>query len=134
MNVAIRSAGELRQGNMRQVRVDVLVEGMVDVTKTLLNFPRCEPLGFTVPGKPQRVSSKHFAKGLEAIIATRLSYLAERYGLLPPNHFGARKQRSCEQALDVVVKRILEAWGKTVCCRLVHSMCKARSMGFIRLF
>ena len=50
------------------------------------------------------------SKGLEAIMASRLSYLAERYSLLPTNHFGARKQRSCEQALDVLVERIFEAW------------------------
>jgi hypothetical protein len=43
-------------------------------------------------------------------MASRLSYLAERYSLLPTNHFGARKQRSYEQALDVLVERIFEAW------------------------
>jgi len=41
--------------------------------------------------------------------------LAERYALLLVNHFGARKQRSCEQALDVLIEKIFEAWkGKRV--------------------
>lgn len=35
------------------------------------------------------------SKGLKAIVAARLSYLAERYLLLPKNYFGESKQRSC---------------------------------------
>jgi hypothetical protein len=71
------------------------------------------------PGKADYTSPKAYrpisllptiSKGLEAIMATRLSYLAERYSLLPMNHFGGRKQRSCEQALDVLVEKIFEAW------------------------
>ncbi|EAQ85551.1 hypothetical protein CHGG_09565 [Chaetomium globosum CBS 148.51] len=38
-------------------------------------------------------------KVLESVIAERLSHAVETYGLLPTNHFGARKQRSAEQAL-----------------------------------
>jgi hypothetical protein len=50
------------------------------------------------------------SKGLEAVIAARLSYLAEEYGLLPKNHFRARPKRSAKQALNVLVERIHEAW------------------------
>jgi hypothetical protein len=49
------------------------------------------------------------SKGLEAVIAARLSYLAEEYGLLLKNHFRARLKRSTEQALNVLVERIYEA-------------------------
>jgi exonuclease III len=38
-------------------------------------------------------------KVLESVIAERISHSVEMYGLLPTNHFGARKQRSAEQAL-----------------------------------
>jgi hypothetical protein len=34
----------------------------------------------------------------------------ETYGLLPANHFGARKQRSAEQALLLLQERIYTAW------------------------
>jgi hypothetical protein len=44
------------------------------------------------------------------VVANRLAYLAERHNLLPDNHFGARKKRSCEQAINVLVERIYEAW------------------------
>jgi hypothetical protein len=39
----------------------------------------------------------------------------ETYGLLPANHFGARKQRSAEQALLLLQERIYASWrGKKV--------------------
>ncbi|RKK70486.1 hypothetical protein BFJ68_g18386, partial [Fusarium oxysporum] len=38
-------------------------------------------------------------KVLESVVAERISHAVETYGLLPTNHFGARKQRSAEQAL-----------------------------------
>ena len=55
------------------------------------------------------------SKGLEAVIAARLSYLAEEHSLFPKNHFGARPKRSAEQALNVLVERIYKAWrGKRI--------------------
>jgi hypothetical protein len=50
------------------------------------------------------------AKALEAIVATRLSYVAERYNLLLTNHMGGRRRRSSEQAVMVLVEAIREAW------------------------
>ncbi|KJZ69844.1 hypothetical protein HIM_10772 [Hirsutella minnesotensis 3608] len=38
-------------------------------------------------------------KILEAVVAERISYAVEAHGLLPANHFGARKRRSADQAL-----------------------------------
>ncbi|KAI7722998.1 hypothetical protein KC353_g1 [Hortaea werneckii] len=49
-------------------------------------------------------------KLLEAVIAERLSFAVETYGLLPANHFGARKQRSAEQALLLLQECIYTAW------------------------
>lgn len=49
-------------------------------------------------------------KILEAIVAERLSYAAETFGLLPANHFGARKRRSTEQALLLLQEQIYKAW------------------------
>lgn len=43
-------------------------------------------------------------KILEAVVATRISYLVEINNLLPHNHFGARRRRSSEQALNVRVQ------------------------------
>jgi hypothetical protein len=49
-------------------------------------------------------------KLLEAVIAERISFAVETYGLLPANHFGVRKQRSAEQALLLLQERIYTAW------------------------
>jgi hypothetical protein len=50
------------------------------------------------------------AKAMETVVAKRISYLVEKYQLLPANHFGARSRRSCEQALNVLVEKIYDAW------------------------
>jgi hypothetical protein len=49
-------------------------------------------------------------KLLEAVTAERISFAVEMHGLLPANHFGARKQRSAEQALLLLQKQIYTAW------------------------
>ncbi|KAF5265373.1 hypothetical protein FOXYS1_3819 [Fusarium oxysporum] len=49
-------------------------------------------------------------KILEAVIADRISYAVETFGLLPTNHFGGRKQRSAEQALLLLQEHIYKAW------------------------
>lgn len=49
-------------------------------------------------------------KVLESVIAERISHAVETYGLLPTNHFGARKQRSAEQALVFLQEQIYTAW------------------------
>lgn len=50
------------------------------------------------------------SKGLEVVVARKLSYFAETHALLPPNHFGARPKRSSEQALNLIIERIHQAW------------------------
>jgi hypothetical protein len=70
------------------------------------------------PGKPDYTKPKAFrpisllltiSKGLEAVIAIRLSYLAEEYSLLLKNHFRARLKRLAEQAFNILVERIYKA-------------------------
>ena len=49
-------------------------------------------------------------KVLESVVAERVSHAVETYGLLPTNHFGARKQRSAEQALVLLQEQVYTAW------------------------
>ncbi|KZL68744.1 reverse transcriptase, partial [Colletotrichum incanum] len=49
-------------------------------------------------------------KVLESVVAERISHVVELYGLLPTNHFGARKQRSAEQALLLLQEQVYTAW------------------------
>jgi Reverse transcriptase (RNA-dependent DNA polymerase) len=48
-----------------------------------------------------------------------MSYLADTYRLLPANHFGARKQRSAEQALILLQEHIYKAWRSRNVLRLL---------------
>ena len=48
-------------------------------------------------------------KILEAVIADYILYIVETQSLLPENYFGARKQRSTEQALVVLQEQIYKA-------------------------
>lgn len=66
---------------------------------------------YTLPESYRPISLlSTLSKGLEAVIAKRLSYLAEKHHLLPRNQFGARPRRSCEQALNILVEKICAAW------------------------
>ncbi|KAJ6114125.1 hypothetical protein N7512_007570 [Penicillium capsulatum] len=49
-------------------------------------------------------------KVLESVVAERISHAVETYGLLPTSHFGARKQRSAEQAIVLLQEHIYTAW------------------------
>lgn len=90
---------------------------------------------YTIPKAYQPISLlPTISNGLEGIMATKLSYLAERYALIPTNHFGARKQRSCEQALDVLVEKIFAAWRARRVLSLVTFDVQGRSTGSTRQY
>ena len=71
------------------------------------------------PGKDDYTQPKSYrpiallntlGKALEAIIASRLTYLADTYGLLPSRHTGGRKLASTDHAMHVLLQRIHKAW------------------------
>ena len=66
---------------------------------------------YTVPGAYRPISLLcTLSKAFEALIATRIAYLADLHGLLPHNHFGALKGKSTVDALLTVQEKIYEAW------------------------
>ena len=71
------------------------------------------------PGKPDYTDPKAYrpiallstiGKALESVIARRLSYLVEHYNLLPKNHIGGRRGRSCELAIHLLLEETHNAW------------------------
>jgi hypothetical protein len=71
------------------------------------------------PGKPDYSDPKAYrpisllntlGKVLEAVIAKRLRFLSETYALLPSTQMGARKQRSVDTALQLLLERIYTVW------------------------
>jgi ribonuclease HI len=73
------------------------------------------------PGKPKYDVPKAYrpiallntiAKLLSAIVAEQLTYYAETYSLLPPNHFGGRPRRTASDAVHLLVHHIKGEWRK----------------------
>lgn len=71
-------------------------------------------------------------KTLEAVVAERISYAVETFGLLPTNHFGARKKRSTEQALLLLQEHIYKAWRSRKVLSLVSFDVKGAYNGVYR--
>jgi hypothetical protein len=47
---------------------------------------------------------------LGTVVASRITALSEKHGLLPPQHMGACHGRSTDTALDMLVKQIHAVW------------------------
>jgi ribonuclease HI len=68
---------------------------------------------YSIPGAYRPISLLNtLGKLLEAVMARRLSYFAEKHGLLPDTQFGGRPGRTTEQALLVLASAIDRAWLK----------------------
>jgi hypothetical protein len=68
---------------------------------------------YSIPGAYRPISLLNtLGKLLEAAMARRLSYLAEKHGLLPDSQFGGRPGKTTEQALLVLSSAIDQAWYK----------------------
>ena len=66
---------------------------------------------YTSPASYRPISLLNtLGKLLEAVMARRLSYFAEKYKLLPDTQFGGRPGRTTEQALLVLANAIDQAW------------------------
>lgn len=52
------------------------------------------------------------SKILESVIANRISFLVEKYQLLPKSHIGRRKGWSIEKTLYDIVEKIYTGWNK----------------------
>jgi hypothetical protein len=66
---------------------------------------------YSIPSAYRPISLLNtLGKLLEAVMAKRLSYYAETYGLLPDTQFGGRPGQTTEQALLVLTNAIDRAW------------------------
>jgi ribonuclease HI len=75
---------------------------------------------YSQPGAYRPISLLNtLGKLLEAVVARRLSFYAEHYGLLPDTQFGGRPGRTTEQALLVLANAIDKAWYKQKVVTLV---------------
>ncbi|KAI3040862.1 hypothetical protein CBS147352_9731 [Aspergillus niger] len=69
---------------------------------------------YSAPGAYRPISLLNtLGKLLEAVMARRLSYWAERFKLLPDTQFGGRPGRNTEQALLVLANAVYRAWERS---------------------
>ncbi|CAM1503401.1 Fc.00g081770.m01.CDS01 [Cosmosporella sp. VM-42] len=90
--------------------------------------------GYYAIAKAWRPSSllSTLGKILEAVVADRISYAVETFGLLPTNHFAARKRRSTEQALLLLQEHIYKAWRNRKVVSLISFDVKGAYNGVFR--
>jgi endonuclease/exonuclease/phosphatase family metal-dependent hydrolase len=100
-------------------RVLILFQSSLDSGELPSQWRNAKIIPLKKPGRGDYTMAKSWrpisllstlGKLLEAIIAERISYWIEEWGLLPANHFGARKQRSAEQALLLLQEQIYTTW------------------------
>jgi len=58
-------------------------------------------------------------KLIESIITELLSHVVEEYQLIPPQHYGGRPGRTGQEAMMMLVERIMHAWKEGVCYSVV---------------
>ena len=64
-------------------------------TTRIISLRKLDKSDYTVANVYQLISLLYIiSKAFEAVIAIRITYLAETHRLLPPNHFGALKGKS----------------------------------------
>ena len=84
-------------------------------------FKRANTIALRKPGKKYNTSSKAYrpiallntmGKVLEAVIARKITHIAEQHRLLPDTQMGARRGRSTESALELLTEQVHTVWGQ----------------------
>ena len=84
-------------------------------------FKRANTITLKKPGKKDNTSPKAYrpiallntmGKVLEAVIAKKITHIAEQHRLLPDTQMGARRGRSTESALELLTEQVYTVWGQ----------------------
>ena len=102
-----------------QTHLLTLTQACLDMGYFPSPFKRTLTIVLRKPNKPDYTKANAYrpivlectiGKIVESIVAELLSYLIETHDLLPENHFGARPQRTTEDAMIVLSENIYRAW------------------------
>ena len=102
-----------------QTHLLTLAQACVDSGHFPSTFKKTLTIVLRKPNKPDYTKPNAYrpialectiGKILESIVTEILSYLIETHDLLPVNHFGARPQRTTEDAMMVLSENIYRAW------------------------
>jgi Reverse transcriptase (RNA-dependent DNA polymerase) len=109
-------------------RVLLLFQGSLDSGSLITQWRHAKIIPLKKPGKEDYTVAKAWklisllstlGKALEPTIAESISHTIETLGLLPTNHFGAKKRRSTKQALVLLQEYIYKAWRASTVLSLV---------------
>jgi ribonuclease HI len=82
-------------------------------TSVTVTLRKAGPRDYRVPKSYRPVALLNtLGKILEAIVATRIAWCVEEYGLLPKTHLGGRKGISVDHAIQLILARVYQAWGE----------------------
>ena len=112
------------------------LQKIYNASLTLSHYPTALRKSITValrnPGKKDYSNPKAYrpiallnttGKVMESIIATRISWAVEEFGLLPRSHLGGRRGTSTEHAIQDLVEPIDSAWkGGKVCTTQLYEI------------
>ena len=96
-----------------------LVQASINIGHFPKPFKTTTTIVLRKPGKPDYTKPKAYrpialentiGKILESVMADTLSYLTEKYELLPAQHYGERPGRTAEDAMMILSENIHEAW------------------------
>ena len=79
-------------------------------TTVILKKPRKEDYTSPTAYRPIALLNT-IGKALEAVVAERIRFAAEKHSLLPETQMGARRMRSIETALQLITEKVHTIWG-----------------------
>jgi ribonuclease HI/exonuclease III len=115
-NKALQAGAELLTGHLTSIFKQSLKLGYCPKhfrTSTTVVLRKPGKDNYTVPKAYRPIALLNtVGKVMDAVIARRLSYLAETKGIIPHRHMGGRRLRSTDHALHSVIEKIYEAWNR----------------------
>ena len=97
----------------------IIFNTYLDIGYCPQHFRRSTTVVLRKPGKDNYIVPKSYRpivllntidKAMESIVASYISYLVEKYALLPEHHIERRRGRSCDHALYLIHEQVHAAW------------------------
>ena len=105
--------------NVTSDHLQALIQGSINTSHFPTPFKTTTTIVLHKPDKPSYTEAKAYrpialentlGKLIESIVTELLSYTVEEHQLIPPQHYGGRPGRTGEDAMMMMMERIMHAW------------------------
>ena len=105
--------------NVTSDHIQALIQGSINTSHFPTPFKTTTTIVLRKPDKPSYTEAKAYrpialentlGKLIESIVTELLSYTVEEHQLIPPQHYGGRPGRTGEDAMMMMMERIMHAW------------------------